>query len=347
MTYISIEYILMFQIDTRYPRLQKQKQDIISKLRNVHHFQEQVLGALSYRWCPRHAGSPLCLYCEQCKLTICSSCTDSQHLGHKTVALEQETHKVQDGLNSLLFACKEQDEEISKRIAFLMHYKADIENCASEATEQLTKRHEKVQQAELDVFNGQVSFLNQWKEEKLKPFDKEMSRLQHLNDHQQDVAHAGDSLLKQTTSHEFISQSNTFLTCNRLADLPPPPVMPLDRILYHPPSNFRIQNCDFFRILGYIAPETSTREVAVAVIRPRKGSIDSEYSVVADSGITDVTNLTGMTNITNRSDISRVSRLPRTSRFSRKLQLSSTENLHRTTVELLNSTILNHSKVLI
>ena len=300
-------------------------------------------GAFRYRWCPQHAGCPVGLYCQQCKLALCDTCAFNKHYDHKKVSLEQKDREVKDGLNSLLFACKQQEKDISKRSTILNQCERDIEKCASEAIEQMTQRHQLVQQAELDIFNGEVAMVNQWKEDKLKTFQKETSRLEHLNDHQKDIACSGSGLLKHATLPDFVSQSDTFLTCNHLADLPTPLDTSWNRMLYHQPSYYRILNTQHFRnymkehILGYIAPEIPTTEAAEAPATspyPRKGSIQSDYSVAADSHITDFTNMTGMT---ARSDVSRFSRR---SRFSIRRDSSLLDTPGRTKAEFVNSTYI-------
>ena len=271
---------------------------------------------------------------------LCDTCAFNKHYDHKKVSLEQKDREVKHGLNSILFSCKQQEEDISNRTAILKQCQRDIEQCASEAIEQMTQRHQLVQQAELDIFNGEVAMVHQWKEDKLKTFQKETSRLEHLNDHQKAIAGSGSGLLKHATLPDFVSRSDTFLTCNHLADLPTHQDTSWNRMLYHQPSYWRILNSQHFRtymkehILGYIAPEMPPTAVEAPATGPypRKGSIQSEYSVAADSHITDFTNMTDMT---VRSDFSRLSRL---SRISMKPELSTTENIHRTKVEFINST---------
>ena len=295
------------------------------------------------RWCQRHAGSPFSLYCEQCKLPVCVNCVHTQHHDHKTISLKQKDREVKHSLNSLLYACKQQEEYISKQTAILNQCEKDIEKCASEAIEQMTQRHQLVQQAGLNIFNEEVAMVNKWKEDKMKNFQKETSVFKHLYAHQQDIAVSGNNLLKQTTTPDFISKSGTFLTYNHLAQLPKPPDTSWNRMLYHQPSYWRILDSQHFRnymkehILGCIAEEKPTTEAAEAPAAgnyPRKGSIQSEYSVAADSHITD---FTITTNITTRSDISRLSR---TSRYSIRRGSSFSQTPQRTTAEHLNSTYI-------
>ena len=274
---------------------------------------------------------------------MCVDCVHAQHHDHKTLSLEQKDREVKYGLNSLLHACKQQDEDISKRTTILNQCERDIEKCASEAIEQITQRHQFVQQAELKIFDAEVAKVNKWKEDKLKTFQKESSLLKHLYAHQQDIAESGNNLLKQTTSPDFISKSDTFLTCSHLAQLPTHPDTSWNRMLYYQPAYWRILDSEHFQnytkehILGYIAEEKPTTEAAEASASgnyPRKGSIQSEFSVAADSHITDFTNAT---NITTRSDISRISR---TSRYSIRRGSSFSETPQRTTAEQLNSTYI-------
>ena len=131
--------------------------------------------------------------------------------------------------------------------AVLKQFKTEIEKCASEAIEQMTKRHENVQQAELNIFKEQVAVVNKWKEDKLQTFHKEMSQLDHLDAKQQEISKSGNNLLQHTSSPDFIGKSDTFLTYNRLTELPTPIDTSWSPILYHQPLNWRMLDTEHFR----------------------------------------------------------------------------------------------------
>ena len=233
--------------------------------------------------------------------------------------MEQKKQDIENALNDVLSECKNQEKEIAKRTTSLNQCEREIEDCALDVIRKTTECHKLVKQAQEDIFKEQISALNQWKENELEKVQKEKSRLEHLDNNQRDIADSSSSLLKHTKSPDFISQSNTLLTNNRLANLPPASMTSLDRVHYQQPSHRCLQDSQHFRnymqehILGCFARDGPTTEVSEPPLSGpsfHTGSIQSEFSVADVSHITDV---------------------------SKRPELYSTENFPRIKAELVNS----------
>ena len=210
-------------------------------------FQIQTSRRLGNINCPCHSDSPTILFCEVCKISACNACAKTKHRDHEAVSLDKRIQNVEHDLDAILFKCKQQEEEISRRTAMLNQCKRDIDNWASEVTDEMRRRQELLVQTTQDVLKEQVGIVNEWKENELKTFEKEITDLENLDKCQKDIAKYGGSLLMDPTSPGFISQSNAFLTSSKLADLPPPPVTSWNRILYHQPSQWQNLDSPYFR----------------------------------------------------------------------------------------------------
>ena len=136
--------------------------------------------------------------------------------------------------------------------------------------------------AEIDrVYNVQVDVMNRVKKEEQSKFETETYHLQNINKHRKDLEETSRHLLEQTPSLDFISRSYTFLSYNRLKELPEDTQKIWKRWLYRHPSYKQTLDPKPFQeyvqqhILGYFAPD-----------RPEQGSIQSLYSVGASSHAT-------------------------------------------------------------
>ena len=121
----------------------------------------------------------------------------------------------------------------------------------------------------------------------------------------------------------------------------------MNRRLYHQPLRWRILDYDFRvytqeHILGYFGPGRSkieTREDQFIHQYPQRGSIQSEYSVAADSNITEISNRTANSEaMTGWSDMSRYSF--RSAQYSWNRQSFLGGNLQRITAVYQASTFL-------
>ena len=170
--------------------------------------------------CPYHTGFPLNLFCQTCNTAICSDCNHTSHRNHKTIPLIQKSKELIERLTSLLISSYEQKKELERRSSILDKCNQYIEDTTTIAIRQMDEQC-KHMTAELGrVFNGQVDVINKVKREEQSKFETEKLQLQNINKHRKDLEETSRYLLEQTTTPDFISRSNTFLTYNQLTQLP-------------------------------------------------------------------------------------------------------------------------------
>ena len=166
-------------------------------------------GKLSIRICPYHNGFPLNLFCQKCDTAICSDCNHTSHRNHKTIPLIQKSKDLVEGLTSVLVTSHEQRKEIERRSSILDKCNQDIEDTTNIAIQQMDEQCKHIIAEIRSVYNGQV---DKAKREEQSRFEAEKSQLQNLNKLRKDLEETSRHYLEQTTSSDFISRANTFLT---------------------------------------------------------------------------------------------------------------------------------------
>ena len=239
--------------------------------------------------CPRHTGFPLNLFCGQCNFAICSDCNHTNHRNHKIIPLIQKSKELIEGLGSVLVSCHEQEKEIERRSSILRKSNQDIEDTTAIAIQQMDEQRRHINTQIDRVFKAQVDVINKAKREEQSRFETEMALLQNMNKHRKDMEETSRQLLKQVTSPDFISRSNTFLLYNQLKELPKDGYKVWKLWMYRRPSYKQTLDPEQFReyvqqnILGYFAPDRSSLLVSdntdpSQVHLTRQGSIQSLYS---------------------------------------------------------------------
>ncbi|XP_021344627.1 tripartite motif-containing protein 2-like isoform X1 [Mizuhopecten yessoensis] len=66
--------------------------------------------------CPNHDGNSLLYYCCACETAVCKDCTDVEHIGHKTVLLEEAIFEQKGQLQDLVTKAREQIPSLESAI---------------------------------------------------------------------------------------------------------------------------------------------------------------------------------------------------------------------------------------
>ncbi|KAK7485598.1 hypothetical protein BaRGS_00023173 [Batillaria attramentaria] len=88
--------------------------------------------------CPSHYGNALQYYCTDCETAVCVDCTDIEHIGHSTVALQNAIEEQKAELMKLIAGVRDQVPIVQDSISLVTSVAKSLENRSVEVERQIS-----------------------------------------------------------------------------------------------------------------------------------------------------------------------------------------------------------------
>ena len=212
-----------------------------------------VTGTVSMHTCKKHGDIVADLFCEICQVFVCNQCYCFKV--HKTIS-HTESLKI---LHSVVKYCKDHEKQSKQQHLDLTKQIEDVNRLATNHVENINLYLKKGKESLHICARGEIVKIKADKQEKQDQLEMQISHLQEVKSHCNEVKTNAELLIKNAGSSSFPKEAQTFLSGYFLNSFPEEKVFP-NSLSFILPLYLQIkdkpQRDNFFKeqLLGYYVP---------------------------------------------------------------------------------------------